>query len=72
MNRYHSLYRKIGGSLRAAVSIISSSLGKGLSRVRRRVIRRYFRGIGFLHPIRLVGILYHIPMAIDEESLNRP
>jgi hypothetical protein len=57
--------------IRAAVSIFSSSLGYGLSRVHRRVIRRYFRSIGFLHPIRLVWLLYHTLPAIDEESLNR-
>ena len=41
-------------------------------RTNRRDIRRYFRGIGFPHHIQCVPSVYHIPMAIDEETLNIP
>ena len=51
---------------------ISSSSEAGLSRVRRRVIRRYFHGIGFPHHIRSVPLVYQKTVAIDEETLNRP
>ena len=42
----------------------------GVSQVRRRLIREYFRGIGFLHRPCCVTLVYHIPGAIGEETLN--
>lgn len=46
------------------------SLKSGVSQVRRRAIREYFRGIGFLHRLRFVSTVYHTPLAIGEEILN--
>ena len=44
--------------------------GADVSQVRRRLIREYFRGIGFLHRPRCVTLVYHILEAIGEETLN--
>lgn len=49
----------------------SSSSEAGLSRVRRRVIRRYFHGIGFPHRFVFVLTVYQIPMTNGEELMNR-
>lgn len=43
----------------------------GVSRVHRRVIRRYFHGIGFPHLFVFVAVLYHIPKAKGEEMMNK-
>lgn len=48
----------------------SSSSGTGLSRVRRRVIRGYFHGIGFPHRSVFVGLLYQFTGANGEELMN--
>ena len=42
----------------------------GLSRVYRRVIRRYFRSIGIPHHIQCVHLVYQIAEANGEETLN--
>jgi len=46
--------------------------GKELSRGRRRVIRRYFRGIGILKPSLCVLLSYQIPVSIGKYFLNIP
>ena len=46
------------------------SNGSDVSQVRRRLIREYFRGIGFLHRPCCVTLVYHIPETIGEETLN--
>ena len=55
---------------RCHLLFIFLSLKSGVSQVRRRVIREYFRGIGFLHRLRFVFTVYHILAAIGEEILN--
>ena len=42
-----------------------------LSRGRRRLIRRYFHGIGFLNPSGFLLRVYHIFPESDERILNK-
>ena len=41
-----------------------------LSQGRRRLIRRYFRGIGFPNPSGFLLVVYHMQRKKDEHSLN--
>lgn len=47
-----------------------SSEGSACHKVYRRLIRRYFHGIGNLHRLRSTHTVYHIPGEKGEESLN--
>jgi hypothetical protein len=65
-------HKKSSGSCEPLLFIFSLPPECGVSQVHRRVIRRYFRGIGFPHHIRSVPVLYQIEEANVEEILNNP
>lgn len=54
---------------RCQVSLIRPA-ENGLSQEYRRIIRRYFHGIGIPHHFCSVSIVYQISAAINEESIN--
>ena len=50
--------------------MFSSSSEDRMSRVHRRVIRRYFHGIGFPYVLVFVHLVYQMFPANGEESMN--